>query len=291
MTLQPGPARITFENKSGQRTLPGLWLYGPDMDNLLEPAPAVRHRDAAAVATRRSAISIARRRSTPGSGSRSRALPFSSPICAARRRSTIASAISPPSIWCAATSANCSRRSRRRAARWSRRSATPSWRPFRRPIAPSGRRSTMREAMRRIKRERGSEDLALNIGLHAGPCLAVTLDERQDYFGLSVNVASRVQGLARADGDPGDQADRRQRGRHAPRREGGLQHHLEDPLPARRQRSVRDFRDPRAGKGGRGGVRADGAATCGEGGCMVVASAERPLAACCFVRDDVFSDG
>jgi class 3 adenylate cyclase len=54
----------------------------------------------------------------------------------------------------------------------------------------------MREGMRRINEARGGEDLALNIGLHEGPCLAVVLDDRQDYFGLSVNVASRVQGLA-----------------------------------------------------------------------------------------------
>jgi len=54
----------------------------------------------------------------------------------------------------------------------------------------------MREAMRRINDERGSEDLALNIGLHEGPCLAVMLDDRQDYFGQTVNIASRVQDLA-----------------------------------------------------------------------------------------------
>ena len=54
----------------------------------------------------------------------------------------------------------------------------------------------MREAMREINDARGSEDLALNIGLHEGPCLAVVLDDRQDYFGQSVNIASRVQALA-----------------------------------------------------------------------------------------------
>ena len=54
----------------------------------------------------------------------------------------------------------------------------------------------MREAMRRINGERGGDDLALNIGLHEGPCLAVMLDDRQDYFGQTVNIASRVQGLA-----------------------------------------------------------------------------------------------
>ena len=32
--LQPGPARIAFENKSGQRTLPGLWVHSPELDAL-----------------------------------------------------------------------------------------------------------------------------------------------------------------------------------------------------------------------------------------------------------------
>jgi class 3 adenylate cyclase len=54
----------------------------------------------------------------------------------------------------------------------------------------------MRAEMRDINAARGGEDLALNIGLHEGPCLAVVLDDRQDYFGQSVNIASRVQGLA-----------------------------------------------------------------------------------------------
>jgi class 3 adenylate cyclase len=54
----------------------------------------------------------------------------------------------------------------------------------------------MREAMLGINNERGSEDLLLKIGIHEGPCLAVTLNDRQDYFGQTVNMAARVQGLA-----------------------------------------------------------------------------------------------
>jgi class 3 adenylate cyclase len=54
----------------------------------------------------------------------------------------------------------------------------------------------MREAMRTLNEERGREDLLLKIGIHEGPCIAVTLNERQDYFGQTVNIASRVQGLA-----------------------------------------------------------------------------------------------
>ena len=36
----------------------------------------------------------------------------------------------------------------------------------------------------------------LNLGLHEGPCLAVMLNDRLDYFGQTVNIAARVQGLA-----------------------------------------------------------------------------------------------
>jgi class 3 adenylate cyclase len=54
----------------------------------------------------------------------------------------------------------------------------------------------MREAMRTLNQERGREDLLLKIGIHEGPCIAVNLNERQDYFGQTVNIASRVQGLA-----------------------------------------------------------------------------------------------
>lgn len=54
----------------------------------------------------------------------------------------------------------------------------------------------MRNAMRDMNAQRGSEDLLLKIGIHEGPCLAVTLNDRQDFFGQTVNIAARVQGLA-----------------------------------------------------------------------------------------------
>src|SRR5688572_8490188 len=56
----------------------------------------------------------------------------------------------------------------------------------------------MRSAMRTLNEERGREDLLLKIGIHERPCLAVTLNDRQDYFGQTVNIASRVQDLADA---------------------------------------------------------------------------------------------
>src|SRR5438552_4364183 len=54
----------------------------------------------------------------------------------------------------------------------------------------------IRDAMLALNAQRGGEDLLLKIGLHEGPCLAVVLNDRQDYFGQTVNIASRVQGLA-----------------------------------------------------------------------------------------------
>ena len=54
----------------------------------------------------------------------------------------------------------------------------------------------MREAMRTFNETSSRDDLLLKIGIHEGPCLAVVLNERQDYFGTTVNIAARVQALA-----------------------------------------------------------------------------------------------
>jgi class 3 adenylate cyclase len=54
----------------------------------------------------------------------------------------------------------------------------------------------MRAAMDALNAERGSADLVVKIGIHEGPCLAVMLNERQDYFGQTVNIAARVQSLS-----------------------------------------------------------------------------------------------
>jgi class 3 adenylate cyclase len=51
----------------------------------------------------------------------------------------------------------------------------------------------MRDSVRALKK-----DLLIKIGIHEGPCLAVTLNDRLDYFGQTVNIAARVQGLADA---------------------------------------------------------------------------------------------
>ncbi len=42
----------------------------------------------------------------------------------------------------------------------------------------------------------GSLPLTLKAGIHTGPCIAVTLNERLDYFGTTVNLAARLEGLS-----------------------------------------------------------------------------------------------
>jgi class 3 adenylate cyclase len=49
-----------------------------------------------------------------------------------------------------------------------------------------------------LNRDLGDRNLILRIGLHKKAAIAVTLNDRLDYFGQTVNVAARVQGLADA---------------------------------------------------------------------------------------------
>ncbi|MBX3459208.1 MAG: adenylate/guanylate cyclase domain-containing protein [Planctomycetes bacterium] len=47
-----------------------------------------------------------------------------------------------------------------------------------------------------VRQHGHNEGVQLKIGLHGGPCIAVTLNERLDYFGTTVNLAARVQGMS-----------------------------------------------------------------------------------------------
>jgi class 3 adenylate cyclase len=69
-------------------------------------------------------------------------------------------------------------------------------------ISPAdGVRSALQilEEIGSLNRELGGDDLILKLGIHRGPLIAVTLNDRLDYFGQTVNIASRVQNLANAE--------------------------------------------------------------------------------------------
>jgi class 3 adenylate cyclase len=40
------------------------------------------------------------------------------------------------------------------------------------------------------------DDIIIKSGIHRGPCIAVTSNDKLDYFGQTVNIAARVQGLS-----------------------------------------------------------------------------------------------
>jgi len=55
----------------------------------------------------------------------------------------------------------------------------------------------MIEAFEDLDTKRKLKDaIIVKVGIHHGPCIAVTLNERIDYFGTTVNIAARVQGLS-----------------------------------------------------------------------------------------------
>jgi class 3 adenylate cyclase len=56
----------------------------------------------------------------------------------------------------------------------------------------------MRGAVERFNREQPGRPVSLKIGVHHGAAIAVTLNDELDYFGQTVNIASRVQEMADA---------------------------------------------------------------------------------------------
>jgi class 3 adenylate cyclase len=61
---------------------------------------------------------------------------------------------------------------------------------------PAAALRAARSAHAEITRAEGTPPLYLKAGIHSGPCIAVTLNERLDYFGSTVNIAARLPDLA-----------------------------------------------------------------------------------------------
>jgi class 3 adenylate cyclase len=57
----------------------------------------------------------------------------------------------------------------------------------------------MRDEIASFNRSQPNRELILKIGVHKGAAIAVTLNDRLDYFGQTVNIAARVQNLADSD--------------------------------------------------------------------------------------------
>jgi class 3 adenylate cyclase len=65
---------------------------------------------------------------------------------------------------------------------------------------PAGALRAMLQAQRQLASPPpGMQSLTLKAGLHVGPCIAVTLNDRLDYFGSTVNLAARLEGQSTGD--------------------------------------------------------------------------------------------
>lgn len=69
---------------------------------------------------------------------------------------------------------------------------------FPRPEAAVLAAAEMNQKLAVWNRTRSESDLVLKIGIHEGACIAVSSNDRIDYFGQTVNQAARIQGLAGA---------------------------------------------------------------------------------------------
>lgn len=65
---------------------------------------------------------------------------------------------------------------------------------FRRPVAALEAMLSAQEML--SAPPEGVAPLTLKAGVHTGPCIAVTLNDRLDYFGSTVNMAARLEGLS-----------------------------------------------------------------------------------------------
>ena len=194
-TLQPGPARISLENRSTRRTLPGVWLHSAELDKItsarlpfltatrLMSNQAFRdlYRSGTFDPEQRFKITSLTILFTDLRGSTALYDRIGDLAAFDLVRSHFGALLEAVSAEGGAVVKTI---------------GDAVMATFPTPERALRAAMRMREAMRKINKERGSDDLALNIGLHAGPCLAVMLDDRQDYFGQTVNIASRVQGLA-----------------------------------------------------------------------------------------------
>jgi class 3 adenylate cyclase len=193
--MRPGPLRLSFENRTGERLLPGLWIAGDELHHLLD----LRHPFLSA--KRLLANQIFRDlygtdTLDPEQRLKITSLTF---LFTDLRGSTVLYERVGDLAAFDIVRAHFSVLHEIVAAQHGAVVKTIGdavMATFHSPEHAVAAALKMREAMHTLNAERGSEDLQLKIGIHEGPCLAVVLNDRQDFFGSTVSIASRVQGLA-----------------------------------------------------------------------------------------------
>ena len=70
---------------------------------------------------------------------------------------------------------------------------------FARPADALRAALAIQRALAGFNAEHPGAAVAIKIGLHSGPCIAVTLNDRLDYFGSTANLAARLQSQSQGD--------------------------------------------------------------------------------------------
>jgi class 3 adenylate cyclase len=195
IALRPGPLRLSLENRTDGRVLPAIWLTNPALDNLLKRRKPVL--TAKRLLTNQAFRDIYRT-DTLAIGQRLKILSLTFLFSDLKDSTALYERVGD---LVAFDLVNEHFRLLQEIIASERGAIVKTvgdavMATFETPDRAIAAAIRMREAMSDLGAERQHQSLRLKMGIHEGSCLAVTLNGQQDYFGQTVNIASRVQGLA-----------------------------------------------------------------------------------------------
>src|SRR6266576_3239914 len=179
VALRPGPLRLALENRTDGRVLPAVWVANPALDDLLKRRKPILN--AKRLLTNQTFRDIYRT-DTLAIGQRLKILSLTFLFSDLKDSTELYERVGDLTA------------SERGAVVKTIGDAIMA--TFETPDRAIAAAIRMREAMSDLGAARQHQSLRLKMGIHEGSCLAVTLNGQQDYFGQTVNIASRVQGLA-----------------------------------------------------------------------------------------------
>src|SRR3977135_2166347 len=195
VALRPGPLRLALENRTESRVLPAIWVANQALDDLLKQRKPIL--TAKRLLTNQTFRDIYRT-DTLAIGQRLKILSLTFLFSALRGSTELYERVGDLTAFDLVNEhfrllQEIIASERGAVVNPIGDAVRATFEPPARAIAAAIR---MREAMSDLGAERQHQSLSLKMGIHEGSCLAVTLNGQQDYFGQTVNIASRVQGLA-----------------------------------------------------------------------------------------------
>jgi class 3 adenylate cyclase len=195
VTLRPGPLRLALDNRTDSRVLPAVWVTNPALDDLLKRRKSVL--TAARLLTNQTFRDIYRT-DTLAIGQRLKILSLTFLFSDLKDSTELYERVGDLTAF---DLVNEHFRLLQEIIASERGAVVKTigdavMATFETPDRAIAAAIRMREAMSDLGAERQHQSLRLKMGIHEGSCLAVTLNGQQDYFGQTVNIASRVQGLA-----------------------------------------------------------------------------------------------